>query len=87
MGHQMAPARIVFPPDIVLNILGFLPPAVALVISRGIIPSTHPLIAELRFYFLHYPETVTSMAAIYDWDEVRDFEMRCPPSNLHVSHD
>jgi hypothetical protein len=67
-----------FPPDVVLNIVGFLPPVLALAISERIIPSTHPLIADLRFHMGHYPNVVTSLAAIYEWDEDRYFEMWLP---------
>jgi hypothetical protein len=78
-GMEMAQG---FPPDVVLKIVGFLPPVLALAISERIIPSTHPLIADLRFYMERCPDIATSLAAIYEWDEDRYFEMRCPPSNL-----
>jgi hypothetical protein len=43
------------------------------------------LIADLLFHLEHGPAAVASLAAIYEWDEDRHFEMQFPPSNLRRS--
>jgi hypothetical protein len=74
-----------FPPDVVLNVMGFLPPLSALATGKQVILSTHPLIAHLCFHLERGPDAVASLAAIYEWDQDRHFEMQFPPSNLRRS--
>jgi hypothetical protein len=57
----------------------------ALATGKQVISSTHPLIAHLRFHLERGPDAVASLAAIYEWDQDRHFEMQFPPSNLRRS--